>query len=129
MLKKLEKIVGENSVLSNGKEKLRFDHIWKTDIPTNAFAVIFPKSTQQISEIMKLCYLNNQKVVIQGGLTNLVGSTETKKSDLVISLDKMNKIEEIDTKSRTMTVQSGVVLEDALTAADEKINASLKFWC
>ena len=32
----------------------------------------------------------------------------------------MNKIEEIDTKSRTMTVQSGVVLEDALTAADEK---------
>ena len=120
MLKKLEKIVGENSVLSNGKEKLRFDHIWKTDIPTNAFAVIFPKSTQQISEIMKLCYLNNQKVVIQGGLTNLVGSTETKKSDLVISLDKMNKIEEIDTKSRTMTVQSGVVLEDALTAADEK---------
>ena len=120
MLKKLEKIVGENSVLSNGKEKLRFDHIWKTDIPTNAFAVIFPKSTKQISEIMKLCYLNNQKVVIQGGLTNLVGSTETKKSDLVISLDKMNKIEEIDTKSRTMTVQSGVVLEDALTAADEK---------
>ena len=120
MLKKLEKIVGENSVLSNGKEKIRFDHIWKTDIPTNAFAVIFPKSTKQISEIMKLCYLNNQKVVIQGGLTNLVGSTETKKSDLVISLDKMNKIEEIDTKSRTMTVQSGVVLEDALTAADEK---------
>ena len=88
MLKKLEKIVGENSVLSNGKEKLRFDHIWKTDIPTNAFAVIFPKSTKQISEIMKLCYLNNQKVVIQGGLTNLVGSTKTKKVILLYLLTK-----------------------------------------
>ena len=52
MINKLEKIVGKDSILSNGKEKLRFDHIWKTDIPTNAFAVIFPKSTQQISEIM-----------------------------------------------------------------------------
>ena len=54
MINKLEKIVGKDSILSNGKEKLRFDHIWKTDIPTNAFAVIFPKSTQQISEIIKL---------------------------------------------------------------------------
>ena len=79
MINKLEKIVGKDSILSNGKEKLRFDHIWKTDIPTNAFAVIFPKSTQQISKIMKLCYENNQKVVIQGGLTNLVGSTTNKK--------------------------------------------------
>ena len=120
MINKLEKIVGKDSILSNGKEKLRFDHIWKTDIPTNAFAVIFPKSTQQISKIMKLCYENNQKVVVQGGLTNLVGSTTTKKNDLVISLDKMNKIEEIDEKSRTITVQSGVILEDAITSVNEK---------
>ena len=120
MINKLEKIVGRDSILSNGKEKLRFDHIWKTDIPTNAFAVIFPKSTQQISEIMKLCHYNNQRVVIQGGLTNLVGSTITKKNDLVISLDKMNQIEEIDEKSRTITVQSGVILEDAISAVDKK---------
>jgi FAD/FMN-containing dehydrogenase len=120
LINKLEKIVGKDSILSNGKEKLRFDHIWKTDIPTNAFAVIFPKSTQQISEIMKLCYENNQKVVIQGGLTNLVGSTITRKNDLVISLDKMNQIEEIDEKSRTITVQSGVILEDAISSVNEK---------
>ena len=120
MVEILKKIVGEDSVLSDGKEKSRFDHIWKTDIPTNAFAVIFPKSTQQISEIMKLCYENNQKVVIQGGLTNLVGSTITRKNDLVISLDKMNQIEEIDEKSRTITVQSGVILEDAISSVNEK---------
>ena len=29
----LKKIVGEDSVLSDGKEKSRFDHIWKTEIP------------------------------------------------------------------------------------------------
>ena len=69
---------------------------------------------------MKLCYENNQKVVIQGGLTNLVGSTITRKNDLVISLDKMNQIEEIDEKSRTITVQSGVILEDAISSVNEK---------
>ena len=45
MIEVLKKIVGEESVLSDGKEKSRFDHIWKTDISTNALAVVFPKNT------------------------------------------------------------------------------------
>ena len=77
MVDTLKKIVGEDSVLSDGKEKSRFDHIWKTDIPTNAIAVVFPKETEELSSIMKACFENNQKVLVQGGLTNLVGSTKT----------------------------------------------------
>ena len=46
MVDTLKKIVGEDSVLSDGKQKSRFDHIWKTDIPTNALAVVFPKETE-----------------------------------------------------------------------------------
>ena len=110
MVDKLKKIVGEDSVLSDGKENSRFDHIWKTDIPTNAVAVVFPKDTDELSSIMKICFENNQKVLVQGGLTNLVGSTKTFKDEIIISLDRMNKIEEIDEKSRTITLQSGVIV-------------------
>ena len=120
MVDKLKEIVGEDSVLSDGKEKSRFDHIWKTDIPTNAIAVVFPKDTGELSSIMKVCFENNQKVLVQGGLTNLVGSTKTFKDEIIISLDRMNKIEEIDEKSRTITLQSGVIVEDAINAANEK---------
>ena len=120
MVDKLKKIVGEDSVLSDGKEKSRFDHIWKTDIPTNAIAVVFPKDTDELSSIMKACFENNQKVLVQGGLTNLVGSTKTFKDEIIISLDRMNKIEEIDEKSRTITLQSGVIVEDAINASNEK---------
>ena len=120
MVDTLKKIVGEDSVLSDGKEKSRFDHIWKTDIPTNAIAVVFPKDTGELSSIMKVCFENNQKVLVQGGLTNLVGSTKTFKDEIIISLDRMNKIEEIDEKSRTITLQSGVIVEDAINAANEK---------
>ena len=84
MVDKLKKIVGEDSVLSDGKEKSRFDHIWKTDIPTNAIAVVFPKDTDELSSIMKACFENNQKVLVQGGLTNLVGSTKTFKDEIII---------------------------------------------
>ena len=120
MVDTLKKIVGEDSVLSDGKEKSRFDHIWKTDIPTNAKAVVFPKDTGELSSIMKVCFENNQKVLVQGGLTNLVGSTKTFKDEIIISLDRMNKIEEIDEKSRTITLQSGVIVEDAINAANGK---------
>ena len=120
MVDKLKKIVGEDSVLSDGKEKNRFDHIWKTDVPTNALAVVFPKDTGELSSIMKICFENNQKVLVQGGLTNLVGSTKTFKDEIIISLDRMNIIEEIDEKSRTITLQSGVIVEDAINAVNEK---------
>ena len=120
MLDTLKKIVGEDSVLSDGEEKSRFDHIWKTDIPTNAIAVVFPKNTGELSSIMKVCFENNQKILVQGGLTNLVGSTKTFKDEIIVSLERMNKIEEIDEKSRTITLQSGVIVEDAINAVNEK---------
>ena len=119
MIQELTSIVGENNILAHGKEKTRFTHIWKTDIPLAALAVVFPRSTEEVSAIMKLCHENNQEVVVHGGVTNLVGGTQTQEKQLVISLEKMNSIEEIDEKSRTITVQAGVILEDAIDAAND----------
>jgi len=128
MIQELTSIVGENNILAHGKEKTRFTHIWKTDIPLAALAVVFPRSTEEVSAIMKLCHENNQEVVVHGGVTNLVGGTQTQEKQLVISLEKMNSIEEIDEKSRTITVQAGVILENAIDAAnDENLFLPLSF--
>ena len=62
----------------------------------------------------------SQKIVIHGGLTNLVGGTKTTNDTIVISLEKMNKIEEFDEKSKTITVQSGVILEDIINKVSER---------
>jgi len=113
-------IVGETNILHSGAEKERFTHIWKTDIPLEAIAVVFPTSTQEVSEIMKYCHSTQQEVIIHGGLTNLIGGTETQPSQLVIALDKMNSIEEIDEQSRTITAQAGAILENLIDAAQEK---------
>ncbi|MDC1029930.1 FAD-binding oxidoreductase [Flavobacteriaceae bacterium] len=120
MIQELTSIVGENNILAHGKEKTRFSHIWKTDIPLTALAVVFPRSTEEVSAIMQLCHKNNQEVVVHGGVTNLVGGTQTQKKQLVVSLEKMNSIEEVDEKSRTISVQAGVILENAIDAANDK---------
>ena len=88
MIAVLEKIGGENTVLAHGKEKSRFTHIWKTDLPLEALAVVFPKTTQDLSAILQLCHQEKQEVVVHGGLTNLVGATQTEKKQLVIALTR-----------------------------------------
>jgi len=120
LINHLISIVGEANILHSGAEKERFTHIWKTDIPLEAIAVVFPTSTQEVSEIMKHCHSVQQEVIIHGGLTNLIGGTETRASQLVIALDKMNSIEEIDEQSRTITAQAGAILENLIDATQEK---------
>jgi FAD/FMN-containing dehydrogenase len=119
-IRSLTQIVGEPNILHSGAEKERFTHIWKTDIPLEAKAVVFPSSTEEVSEIMKYCYITKQEVIVHGGLTNLVGGTETESNQLVISLDKMNLIEEVDPQSKTITAQAGTILENMIDAAKEK---------
>jgi FAD/FMN-containing dehydrogenase len=85
----------------------------------SAKALLLPRNTDEVSSIMQICTAHNQEVVMFGGLTNLVGSTETSSHEVVISLEKMNRIEEVDTQSRTMTVQAGCILENVQIAAQE----------
>ena len=98
--------------------------IWKSETIEEGKKLIkkydgeFPKN--YFSEIMKYCYSIKQEVIVHGGLTNLVGGTETESNQLVISLDKMNLIEEVDPQSKTITAQAGTILENMIDAAKEK---------
>ena len=118
LIKELEENLGAAKVLKGNDLKDRYTHIWNMDKPLTAIALILPKSTEDVSKALKICNSYNQPVNIHGGLTNLVGATETTEDEVVISLEKMNAIEEVDDKSRTMTVQAGVILEDVQNAAD-----------
>jgi len=120
MINAFTQILGEERVLLGKDVSERFDHIWNMEQPLQAKAVLLPQTTQELSEIMKVCYAHNQKVVVHGGLTNLVGSTETQKDEVVISMEKFNKILETDAGSRTMTVESGVILESIQLSAKER---------
>tara|TARA_B100001057_G_scaffold235889_1_gene236169 strand:- start:3335 stop:4723 length:1389 start_codon:yes stop_codon:yes gene_type:complete len=120
IIDKFKSILDHSSVLSGDDLESRFYHIWKTDIPLESICLLTPKTTKQVSEIIKICNDNNQEVIIHGGLTNLVGSTKSKSTQVVLSLEKMNNIVEVDEISKTITCESGVILEDLINAANKK---------
>ena len=70
-----------------------------------------PKTTKEVSEMLRICNDLDQPVVAHGGLTNVVGGVITKPNEIALSLERMNEIEEINVQNKTVTVQAGVVLE------------------
>jgi len=115
-----ETILDKSSILKGEDLKSRFYHIWKTDIPLESICLLLPKNTNQVSSILKICNNYNQEVIIHGGLTNLVGATKSSDNQVVISLEKMKNIIEIDEKGKTVTCESGVIIEDIINAVKDK---------
>ncbi len=106
--------------LTAHESQSRFSHIWKTDEPLQCKGVCFPKNTQEVSNIMKWCHNNQQEVVVHGGLTNLVGGTKTHAHQLVVSLEKMNRVDSVDSDNRIVTAQAGAILETVMQAAEKQ---------
>ena len=113
-------VLDDKSVLIGESLKSRFYHIWKTDIQLESLCLLLPRTTDEVSSIVKICNDNDQEIIIHGGLTNLVGSTISNKTQVVISLEKMNRIIEVDESAKTITCESGVIIEDIINTVKDK---------
>lgn len=82
--------------------------------------IVKPETTEQISDILRICSAVGQAVVPVGGKTGLVAGHVATGAEIGLSLERMNAIEEIDGVNRTMTVQAGCILQLAAEAAEEE---------
>src|SRR5207245_6480567 len=71
-------------------------------------ALAFPKSTQEVSTILRWAQETGTPVVPRGGATGLRGGTEAVKRSVVVDLSRMNRILGIDDVSHTVTAEAGV---------------------
>jgi FAD/FMN-containing dehydrogenase len=117
----LKAAVGADIVLDASEADIaRHLHDYKYAAPAAAapVGVAYPETTDQVSQILRLCHAAGQPVVAQGGLTGLTGAAVPQGRELLLSLERMRAIEEIDPAASTMTVQAGALLESVQTAAD-----------
>ncbi|WP_338665467.1 FAD-binding oxidoreductase [Pararoseomonas sp. SCSIO 73927] len=80
--------------------------------------VLRPRSTEEVATAVRLCAEAGVPVVPQGGNTGLVGGTVTAAHEVLLSLGRMNGIEEVDPVNFTMTVEAGCVLASIQEAAE-----------
>lgn len=77
-----------------------------------------PSSTEQVSEILKLCHGANQPIAPQGGMTGLVSAAAPLDGEISLSFERMKKVVEVDPFTSSMTVEAGVELQTIQEHAD-----------
>ena len=109
--------LGADVVLTGDAVEARYHTDWSGTPPVAPLALVRPRSTQEVSAALRLCHQHRIPVVPQGGLTGLAGAAVPVPGGVVISLERMNAIEDINPRSMLMTVQAGATLQAAQEAA------------
>ena len=105
----LEKIVGREYVLTNKEELLEYGHDQTEDLTFLPEVIVKPKNTEEVSEIVFYCNQHLIPLTPCGARTGLSGGSLPIKGGIVISMERFNKIIEIDTANLQSTVEPGVI--------------------
>ena len=121
ILERLRAAVGAAHVLTDEEATAPYLVDWTKRFRGKA-PVVRPASTGEVSAVMRIASETGTPVVPQCGGTTLVGGSipDATGGEIVLSLGRMNRIEEIDAMNDTVTVQAGVILEELHRAVEEK---------
>ncbi len=89
---------------SHGCDWTRF----RTPAPS---AVVFPRSVEEVVELVKLAKEHKIPLVPSGGRTGLSGGAVADAGEVVVSFDRMRRIIDFNAVNRTVTVEPGVVTQ------------------
>src|SRR5258707_453048 len=112
-LDKLRTIVGERGLITDAQGQHPYLTDWRDNYLGTALAVVRPATTEEVAAVVKLCAAEKVAIVPQGGNTGMVGGGTPHENghEIVLSLNRMNRIVEIDEIGYSMTVEAGVVLK------------------
>lgn len=113
-------IVGPENYDDSNAGRLVYSYDATPQFQSMPDAVVAPRSTKEVSRILKLCNTHRIPVVPRGSGTNLCAGTCPTEGGIVLLFKHMNQILEIDEENLTMTVQPGVITLDVIRAAEEK---------
>jgi FAD/FMN-containing dehydrogenase len=115
----LKQELGDAEVLTGDQISTKYLRDWSDERGGVPLALVRPRSTQEVSALLRICHAHGQAVTPQGGLTGLAGGAVPSEGSVVLSLERMSGITDIDTGSATMTVLAGTPLQVIQEAAQQ----------
>ncbi|KAG2445426.1 hypothetical protein HXX76_000047 [Chlamydomonas incerta] len=114
-----QSILGNSGVITDADALVPFNRDWQKKYEGKSSVALRPRSTEQVSEVLRYCSSRRLAVVPQGGNTGLVGGSVPVFDEVVLSTAAMNKVLEFDEVSGTLVAQAGCVL----AALDEHVGS------
>lgn len=115
----LTQIVGSDYVLHQPEEILvyEYDASFDTHPPE---VIVMPRTTEEVSQIVKLAAQQQLPLVARGAGTGLSGGAVPLKGGILVVLTRMTAIKAVDVRNRRAEVEAGVINLDLVTAAGKQ---------
>ena len=112
--------VGAHHVLTEG-DLSAWTQDWRRRWHGKPLAVVRPGSTAEVAAVVRTCAAHGVSIVPQGGNTGLVGGgvPDGSGTQVLLSLQRMNRVRQIDAANLTLTAEAGCVLQAVQAAAAE----------
>ncbi|RIA88114.1 hypothetical protein C1645_695403 [Glomus cerebriforme] len=98
-------------IIDNEDDLMPYNVDWMRKYRGKSRLVARPKTTKQVSQILKYCNENKLAVVPQGGNTGLVGGGVPVFDEIIINTNNLNQIRSFDPVAGTLTCDAGCILE------------------
>ena len=114
----LASIVGAFNIKASEADRLAYGtDAMKRGKPADV--VVLPANTQEVAQVVRLCAENRLPMVPRGGGTGYTGGAVPLAGGVVISLERMNRILEIDELNLIAVVEPNVVTGDLQDAVEK----------
>lgn len=117
-VKHFESLLGVNRVITDASDIQPHNIDFLQAVRGYSQVLLKPKTTEEVSAILRHCNSRKLAVCPQGGNTGLVGGSVPVFDEIILSTQLMDKIEFIDRVSGIAICQSGCILEKL----EEKVN-------
>ncbi len=118
MLDQLRALLGPENVLTAREDLIPYGFDGTAALKQLPQAVVFPRTAEEVSGVLKLARAQKVPVVTRGSGTGLSGGSVPSPNSIVMCVLKMDKIIELDTKNLTIFAEAGVVTQTIFNAAD-----------
>ena len=108
-IKTISESIGEQKVSISNEDLETYSSDRTPNLSAKPNAVVFPENVDDVSQILKICNDLNVAVTPRGGGTGVTGGAIAVEGGIIVSIEKMNRILEIDDVNMIATVEPGVI--------------------
>lgn len=108
-LKALEECVGKEFITTDQEQLIHYGQDHTEDFVFPSEVVLKPQTVEQVAAITKICHSNKIPLTTRGAGTGLSGGALPVMGGVLLSMEKFNKILNIDERNLQATVEPGVI--------------------
>lgn len=105
----LASVLPADAIVDEPAELEAYGKDWTKVFPPKPSVVLFPRTAEEVSAVVKLANEHRVGIVPSGGRTGLAGGAVAPNGEWVLSLDRMRAMGPVDPIARTVRVEAGAV--------------------